>query len=326
VSLACYAHCYVGFDAGVPVKIEVVSQGGANALSVAAALKPHALTGLYDRLDVAVAYATDPGLRALGLILEGWPPESRWVVGLDDAITQPAAINRLQALPGADVRIAKLTPVRRFHPKLYHLWSSANRAHSLLLVGSANMTERGLHKNAEIGVLLEAESEVETLQAHAAFTELWNLGRAPTAAEIEAYKELYDVAAAARKTVADRGAAPPPSRPNAAVAPEIPSGRTSENVIAMAVMRIAAENPNGICSYDEGRRRIPLMIALTSQDLAASPSQGVPLWIQRLRNIKSNSDGGDGSTNFIKNGLLVHVPRTGYQITEQGRGLLRATG
>lgn len=308
------------------MKIEVVSQGGANGLSVAAALKPHALTGLYNRLDVAVAYATDPGLRALGLILEDWPPESRWIVGLDDAITQPAAINRLQALAGADVRVAKLTPVRRFHPKLYHLWSSANPAHSVLLVGSANMTERGLHQNAEIGVLLGAESEAETLQAHAAFIEFWNLGHAPTAAEIEAYQELYVVAAAARKTVADRDAAPPPSQPNAEVTPEIPSGLTSENVIAMAVMRIAAESPNGVCSYDEGRRKIPMMIALTSQDLSLSPSQGVPRWIQRLRNIQSNSDGGEGSTNFIKNGFLEHVPKTGYRITEQGRGLLRATG
>ncbi|WP_084140297.1 phospholipase D-like domain-containing protein [Brevundimonas nasdae] len=308
------------------MKIEVVSQGGVNALSIAAALKPHALTGRYDRLDVAVAYATDPGLRALGVILEGWPPGSRWIVGLDDAVTQPAAIKRLQALPGADFRIAKLAPVRRFHPKLYHLWSSANPAHSVLLIGSANMTERGLHKNAEVGVLLEAESAAETQKAHAAFTELWNLGRAPSAGEIEAYQDLYAVAAAARKTVADRGAAPPPSRPNDAIAPEIPSGLTSENVIAMAVMRIAAQNPNGICSYDEGRRKIPLMLALTSQDLSASPSQGEPRWIQRLRNIQSNSDGGEASTNFIKNGLLMHVPRIGYQITEQGRELLRATG
>lgn len=305
------------------MKIEVVSQGGANALSVAAALKPHALTGLYDRLDVAVAYATDPGLRALGIVLEHWPPKSRWVVGLDDAITQPAAINRLQGLAGADVRIAKLAPLRRFHPKLYHLWSSANPAHSVLLVGSANMTERGLHKNAEIGVLLKAESEAETVQAHAAFAELWNLGRTPTAVEIEAYQELYVVAAAARQTVADKGAAPPPSQPSAAVAPEIPSGSTSENVIAIAVMRIAAENPNGICSYKEGRRKIPLMIALTSDDLSASPSQGVPKWIQRLRNIQSNSDGKDASTNFIKHGFLTHVKRIGYQITDKGRGLLR---
>lgn len=308
------------------MKIEVLSQGGANALSLAAALKPHALTGLYDRLDVAVAYATDPGVRALRVILEAWPPASRWIVGLDDAITQPAAISRLQGLPGADLRIAKLTPVRRFHPKLYHLWSSADPTRSVLLAGSANMTEHGLHKNAEIGVLLEAESEAESLKAHAAFAALWDLGHAPTAAEIQAYQELYDVAAAARKTIADRGAAPPASRPNAEVAPEIPSGRTSENVIAMAVMRIAAEDPNGICSYDEGRRKIPLMIALTSQDLSASPSQGVPRWIQRLRNIQSNSDGGEGSTNFIKNGFLVHVPRTGYQITNRGRDLLRATG
>ncbi len=308
------------------MKIEVVSQGGVNALSIAAALKPHALTGRYDRLDVAVAYATDPGLRALGVILESWPPGSRWIVGLDDAVTQPAAIKRLQALPGADFRIAKLAPVRRFHPKLYHLWSSTNPAHSVLLIGSANMTERGLHKNAEVGVLLEAESAAETQKAHAAFTELWNLGRAPSAGEIEVYQDLYVVAAAARKTVEDRGAAPPPSRPNDAIAPEIPSGLTSENVIAMAVMRIAAENPNGICSYDEGRRRIPLMLALTSQDLSASPSQGVPRWIQRFRNIQSNSDGGEASTNFIKNGFLMHVPRTGYQITEQGRELLQATG
>jgi len=45
---------------------------------------------------------------------------------------------------------------------------------------------------------------------------------------------------------------------------------------------------------------------------------GETLWHQQVRNIKSHHDNG-----ALQNGYLVHVPRTGYRITERGRQHLR---
>jgi hypothetical protein len=53
--------------------------------------------GNLDRLDVAVAYATLSGLDELEKALGGFAPTSRWLIGLDDAVSQPAALDRIIA-------------------------------------------------------------------------------------------------------------------------------------------------------------------------------------------------------------------------------------
>lgn len=74
------------------MKWTLISQGGAGDQTLGKALSESSGTGQFDRLDVAVAYATLPGVKALALAVGGIPQISRWVVGLDDAITQPEAL------------------------------------------------------------------------------------------------------------------------------------------------------------------------------------------------------------------------------------------
>lgn len=304
------------------MKVQVLAQGGPSGLSLAAAIKQHVRETNYDRLDVAVAYATLQGIHALERILDALPPVSRWLVGLDDAVTQPEALEHLLQQPGAEVRVAKLSPARRFHPKLYRLWDSAHVDCSLLVIGSGNLTQNGLQENAEAGVLLQAESVAEANEGAQTFDELWQLGHTPTSAELQAYRAIYAELADNRKAFTTSGAAPAEPEPVEAVGDAIPTWRTTENVIATAVVRIAAANAEGICSFEEARRRIPLMIALTADDLAKSNSQNNAKWVQRLRNIQSNHDGGPDSTNFIRSGYLEHVPSVGYRITAKGRQMI----
>ena len=92
---------------------------------------------------------------------------------------------------------------------------------------------------------------------------------------------------------------------------------TSEWEISQAVLRIAATRPNGIASFRRLYSEIPDEITLTSADLNPSLTRnGEPMWHQIVRNIKSH-DVAEG--NAIAEGLLLHVPRVGYQITAAGR-------
>lgn len=70
------------------MEIKVIAQGRIpGGPSLTAALR-ESLTNLsIDRLDVAVAYATFSGVTALEQAVTAFPAISRWVIGLDDAIT-----------------------------------------------------------------------------------------------------------------------------------------------------------------------------------------------------------------------------------------------
>lgn len=92
---------------------------------------------------------------------------------------------------------------------------------------------------------------------------------------------------------------------------------TSENNIAEAVLRIAANQTNGIASYHRLRKEIPLLITLSADDRAPSTTRnGEPMWHQIMRNIKSHHE---VEGNYIESGYLEHVPRVGYRITALGR-------
>jgi len=76
------------------------------------------------------------------------------VTSLDFGLTEPAALSFWNALPNATVRVAgaksvangSLLPTQAYHPKVY-AFGLLRRAN--VLVGSANMTSRGLSINAE---------------------------------------------------------------------------------------------------------------------------------------------------------------------------------
>jgi hypothetical protein len=89
-----------------------------------------------------------------------------------------------------------------------------------------------------------------------------------------------------------------------------------ERDIALGVMRIAATQPQGLCTFKRAYREIPTHVHLDHANLAASVTRpGEPMWHQIVRNIKSHDN---TSGNFIADGYLVHAPRTGYRITTAG--------
>jgi len=94
----------------------------------------------------------------------------------------------------------------------------------------------------------------------------------------------------------------------------------SENDIALGVLKIAAAQSNGICSFKRAYAEIPSHVRLSASNLAPSVTRpGEPMWHQIVRNIKSHSP---VPGNFIYDGYLAHVPRVGYRVTHKGRGII----
>lgn len=92
---------------------------------------------------------------------------------------------------------------------------------------------------------------------------------------------------------------------------------TNENVIAQAVLIVAAGRKDGVASFRRIRKELPKLVPLSNDDLAPSTTRnGEPMWHQIVRNIKSHFE---AEGNYIEQGLLVHVPRVGYRITQAGK-------
>jgi HKD family nuclease len=111
----------------------------------------------YGRLTGLYAFATLKGARLLVDVLKesvSWKKaKKRWIVSIDDGITEPDALRFLLSFPKSEVRIPygeqllnrALTPVFRFHPKTLLLESGTARSIPVgILVGSANLTSSGL--------------------------------------------------------------------------------------------------------------------------------------------------------------------------------------
>lgn len=151
----------------------------------------------FDFARVAVAYATVSGVRSLLATFDAHGlQKSRWLIGLDDAITQPGAIELLLTLKNGEVRIASFEDVgRRFHPKLY-AFAHANKDHSIAtMIGSANLTASAFYGNGEAVALLECNDKKEKAEVNAAWDQLWAQGHKPTVDELKAYAEKYKKAA-----------------------------------------------------------------------------------------------------------------------------------
>jgi hypothetical protein len=100
------------------------------------------------------------------------------------------------------------------------------------------------------------------------------------------------------------------------------AGRVTENDVALAACAIAASRADGTASFDEMRRKVPGIVALSTADRRQSVTRrNEELWEQLMRNIKSH-DKEPG--NFIHDGYLQHVRRVGYRITDAGRRYLDA--
>lgn len=97
-----------------------------------------------------------------------------------------------------------------------------------------------------------------------------------------------------------------------------------ESDIALGVMRIANNQPNGIATFHRAKKEIPTLVNLNNNNLAPSLTRpGEPMWHQLLRNIKSHYE---AEGNYIQLGYLQHIPRVGYRITQTGKVHLAAAG
>lgn len=121
----------------------------------------------FQRLRVAVAYASELGVHALSEELSSHPnwqsSMKHFLVSIDHGLTQPEALDRLRNLKRAEVRVPAAEEViarphmRRtevFHPKAFAFDAGSPSAPAGLVIGSSNLTQAGLTSNAELGICL----------------------------------------------------------------------------------------------------------------------------------------------------------------------------
>ncbi len=158
------------------------------------------LASKFDETQVAVAYMTVAGIRAL---LVAFPlnslRKSKWLVGLDDFITQPGALDVVLNLPGAELRvISHANKNLRFHPKVYIFGKQSSFKDGMTVIGSANLTAQGLAGNGEASAILDCETSADTAVVLSMWNELWKQGHKPTVNELATYKENYTIAKKSR--------------------------------------------------------------------------------------------------------------------------------
>jgi len=157
----------------------------------------------YKAIWVSVAYATVAGVRQLlSALPAGQPSESWWLIGLDDEITHPGAIELLRSRPKAHLRVASYeSEGARFHPKVYGFSASPKSPIQLALVGSANLTISAWSRNGEAVSVLETENSQDRKALDDMWLALWSQGHEISDQELQDYRDRYDAAAEARTHV-----------------------------------------------------------------------------------------------------------------------------
>ncbi len=158
-------------------------------------LQEKARSGKYEEALISVAYMTIAGVRSL---LSGFsplpPPRTKWLIGLDDFVTQPGALDVIFAIPGAEVRVISYSSLGvRFHPKVYILQKQSAPKIGFTIVGSANLTAQALAGNGEASAIFQYENAADFLQVREMWDALWSQGHKPTTKELVAYKAKYDL-------------------------------------------------------------------------------------------------------------------------------------
>jgi HKD family nuclease len=144
----------------------------------------------WEQLSVAVAYSSLAGVARLHEVVQTIHPHLnfRWLLGLDDYVTQPGAIDFCCSLKNADVRIYLSTRTdTRFHPKVVFFDSPKSEAASSMIIGSANLTYSALNRNCEAVAILAAQTSAERDLMRSRFEQLWGLGTKPTASILANY-------------------------------------------------------------------------------------------------------------------------------------------
>jgi len=130
----------------------------------------------YNRISVCAAYATLRGVILLrSLLADNDKPSFRWLLGIDDNITDPNAIHVASSSFASQVKLITLLPDRRFHPKVYML-DSKEKNRATLIISSANLTESGLKNNCEVFAVQHANSKKQCREFFKYWDCLWNMG------------------------------------------------------------------------------------------------------------------------------------------------------
>jgi HKD family nuclease len=149
----------------------------------------------WEQMSVAVAYSSLAGVSRLHeVVLDAHPDASfRWLLGLDDYITQPGAIDFCCSVKNAEVRIySSKRPSTRFHPKVLLFDAPKKGEVSSMIIGSANLTFAALNRNCEAVAVIEAKVKEERALMRAKFDSLWSLGTPPTTKLLSDYKSRFD--------------------------------------------------------------------------------------------------------------------------------------
>lgn len=149
---------------------------------------------LWGRMSVAVAYSSLAGVASLCNIVRNANPDIafRWLLGLDDYVTQPAAIDFCCSVSNTDVRIYSSTIAKtRFHPKVFLFDTLGNKTDSAIIVGSANLTFAALKKNCEAVAIMNAQNATDTAIMRSRYELLWSLGTKPTKAVLDEYRTQF---------------------------------------------------------------------------------------------------------------------------------------
>jgi len=159
--------------------------------SVRSLLSSHIQDEAYSHVFAAMAYVTVAGIRSVLGLLKTPPLVAHWLIGLDDAVTQPGAIDLCKTLSGSHVRIASFEhEYRRFHPKILYLCKS-DVPEAFMMLGSANLTKAALCGNAESVIILRTDTPADKAELDQLWRTAWKLGRALSADELESYREKY---------------------------------------------------------------------------------------------------------------------------------------
>lgn len=149
----------------------------------------------FNRIRVAVAYASLPGCQDLDAILRdannAWQgAEKLWLVSIDYGHTDPRALDFLRRLRNSEVRVydgknllkRRLLPTSSFHPKTFVFDRVGIRGPRSVgfVMGSANLTAGGLDGNVEyvLGLTLGASigtHEKRLFRSVANFEDWWDL-------------------------------------------------------------------------------------------------------------------------------------------------------
>jgi HKD family nuclease len=175
------------------MKCALIAQvSGIREGAIAESIRSAVLSVEADEVFVASAYVTAYGLSDFLSYLGDYSTmKFRFLIGLDDSISQPYAISHAAKCGASIVRIASSSGSgTRFHPKMF-IFRNSSSGKTCCISGSANLTRAALHKNTENVVVLWTTNKEEDVSIEAHFHNFWKSGKTLTPELLSSYTEKF---------------------------------------------------------------------------------------------------------------------------------------